>query len=159
MPAPGLEDLTKVVEIDGETYDIQMLDAVRGFRVYTKLLGAVGGVLENAGKLEGNPAELGLKLLGSALKSITPELAEELRSTFAAHSSVTLADGKKPQVKDVFLMHFRGRYLHMSKWLFECVKVNFADFLAEGSSVNLSALLGNFGSKSPSASTGSSTAR
>lgn len=143
-----IEHTTVTVTIDDETYEIQMLDAVAGSRLYTRLLIAMGGVLETSSKLEGSPQELGLKLLGAALRSLTPELAEELRSTFAKSSAVVIGD-KKPQVKDVFMTHFRGRYLHMSKWMLECVKVNFADFLAAGSSAGLGQILTQFQRPSP----------
>ena len=143
-----IEQTTVTVTIDEETYEIQMLDAVQGFRVYTKLLGVIGGMLGQAGTMQGSPQELGLKLMGSALQNLTPELAEELRSVFAKSCAVVIGD-KKPQVKDVFLTHFRGRYFHMSKWLLECVKVNFSDFLAEGSSGGLSQILTQFRSPSP----------
>jgi hypothetical protein len=153
------EVLTKTVEIDGETYEIRILDAITGYRVYVKLLNAVGGALAGAGGLKGSGPELALKALGSALANLTPELAEELRSTFAK-ATCLVKDGKKPELKDVFLTHFRGRYAHMSKWMFECIRANFADFLADGAngSANpLEQLKAMFQSKSPPTSTGSST--
>jgi hypothetical protein len=154
------EVLTKTVEIDGETYEIRILDAITGYRVYVKLLNAVGGALEGAGALKGGSGgELALKVLGSALANLKPELAEELRSTFAK-SCCLVKDGKKPELKDVFLLHFRARYAHMSKWMLECVKANFADFLADESNGNsnpLEQLKAMFQGKPPTASTGSSS--
>ena len=148
----------KVVEIDGTTYEIQILDAIKGYRLYVKLINTVGGVLESAGKLDGDkPQELALKFIGAALRNLPPELAEELRSTFAASCLVVMPDGKRPQVKDVFAVLFRGRMLHMSKWLIECIKANFADFLADDSGENpLAQLATLFKSKSPASSIGSS---
>jgi len=156
------EVLTETVEIDGEKYEIRLLDAIHGYRVYVKLLNAVGGALEGAGSLKGSSkGELALKTIGAALKNLSPELAEELRSTFAKTTCIVKPDGKKPELKDVFLTHFRGRYAHMSKWLFACIKANFADFLAEGSSEGgpspLEALKAMFQEKPPTASTGSSS--
>lgn len=150
---------SKSVEIDGTTYEIQILDAIRGYRIYVKLINAFGGALESTGNVAGaKQEEIALKLLGAAMRSLPAELAEELRSTFAASCSVVMADGKKPQVKDVFAVLFRGRMLHMSKWLLECVKANFADFLGDDSSESpVAALTALFKSKSPAASTGSST--
>lgn len=154
-----IEAMSKTVEIDGVTYEIQVLDAIKGFRLYVKLLNSAGGALADLGNLKtSSPGELAMRAMGAVLANVTPEFAEELRSTFAASCAVVLEGGKKPQVKDVFITHFRGRYAHMTKWILECAKANFADFLAGDSSESpLADLLTMFQSKSPRTSTGSST--
>jgi hypothetical protein len=129
----SFEVLTKTVEIDGETYEIRLLDAVTGYRVYVKMLNAVGSAFEGL-KLKGaSDGELAMQAVGAALANLSPELAEELRATFA-RSCCLVKDGKKPELKDIFLTHFRGRYGHLTKWLIACVKANFADFLSDESS-------------------------
>lgn len=148
-----------VVTIDGETYTIQLLDAVVGSELYFKLLNAVGGSLASLGDLdvkgdideEGVKTDLALRAIGALMKGLSKDLLVECRETFAAHCSVR-KEALEPKLKHVFGNHFAGRYAHMSKWLFECVKVNFADFLDESLVQELKAKLkGALASKSPPA--------
>lgn len=154
------EVLTETVEIDGETYEIRLLDAIAGAKLYAKLLSAFGGALKGLGKVDPkNPDEIALPAIGTVLSSLTPELFEELRATFA-RATCLVKDGKRPELKDVFMTHFRGRYGHMSKWMLACLKANFADFLGDSSTGKpglITDLLSKFVSMSPKPSTGSST--
>jgi hypothetical protein len=69
---------------------------------------------------------------------------------------------RKPNLEgEIFDDHFAGRYVSMTKWLAECIILNFADFLGDKS---LDQLVGDltkegkerFARRFPTASTGSS---
>jgi tail assembly chaperone len=145
--------------IDGETYEIRMLDGVVGFRLYTRLLQCAGAALKELGKIDtkGDHTELAARAVCALLAGLPPELYEEARALFAESTTLHKSDGKKPALKHHFGNHFAGRYAHLSKWMIECFKVNFADFLDE--SGPLSSLFATLAKASPSpkGSTGSPT--
>jgi hypothetical protein len=132
QPTPAAE-----VQVGEHTYRIYMLDATRGYPLYCKLLGQVGGVLEAGGKLDSQGKELALRLLGRAIQSLTPELVGELIKAFGSSSQLVTNGGAQP-VQAVFATHFAGKYGDMMGWLYECAKVNFESFLPP----NLTALIG-----------------
>lgn len=154
----------KQVVIEGETYTIRLLDAYAGSALYAKLLSAAGGALSALGSVDTKgvvksdlAGELGIAAAGALLRGISPELFKEVRDTFAASCCVT-KDGKEPELKNIFAFHFAGRYAHMSKWLLECMKVNFADFLdGDLAGQIIAKFKPSSESKSPLDSTGSST--
>lgn len=121
---------TKTVEIDGERYTIRMLDAVIASNLYFKLLNVAGGALETVGTMStpGTSQELSMRVAGALLRSVPIKLMTELRTVFANSCTVQIA-AAEPKVSTVFENHFAGRMAHMSKWLIECLRVNFADFL------------------------------
>lgn len=143
--------------IDGETYEIRMLDGVVLHRLYTRLLACAGAAMQSFGKIEstGDHTELAARAIGVLLASLPQDLHEDARSLFADNTTVFKADGKKPRLKNIFGIHFAGRPVHMTKWLIECFKVNFADFLDENGP--LSEMIDRVGkaSQSPKGSTGS----
>jgi hypothetical protein len=143
--------------IDGETYEIRMLDGVVGFRLYTRLLTCAGGALQALGKIdaEGDRTELAARAIGALLASLPQDLYEEARGLFADNTTVFKASGQKPRLKNVFGLHFAGRYAHLTKWMVECFRVNFADFLDEGGPLSSLIGLAAKASQSPTASTGS----
>jgi hypothetical protein len=144
-------------QIDGETYEIRMLDGLVGFDLYTRLLTCAGGAMKELGKIDakGDHSELALRALGALLSSLPPSLYAEARDLFAENTLVFKPSGQKPRLKHCFGIHFAGRYAHMSKWMIECFKVNFADFLDESGPLgNLIAMAAKL-SQSPTDSTGS----
>jgi len=119
------------VTIDGETYEIRMLDGTVGFPLYTRLISCAGNAIKELGKLDGSQEELAMRAIGALLTGLPQDLYEQARALFAESTVLHKADGKKPRLKNVFGTHFAGRYAHMTKWMIECFKVNFADFLDE----------------------------
>lgn len=119
------------VQIDGHTFEIPVLDALVGRRLVVKLMNALAPALAQATKQDGKEAQ-GAALIGTALEGLTPELLGEFCDAFGSQSRVDVGDGKRPLVKDVFSSLFAGKYSLMFKWLFECCRANFADFLADG---------------------------
>jgi hypothetical protein len=123
----------KVVEIDGKRFKLYLLDATRGHPLYVKLVKVLGPSLlamavgESAG---GDAAIAGA--LSNLLRSLDPELVTELCGVFGGFSEVEI-EGKWPRVKNVFDQYFAGKYMHMTKWLVECCRHNFADFFDAGS--------------------------
>ena len=143
--------------IDGETYEIRMLDGVVLHRLYTRLLTCAGGAMQIFGKVEDteNHAELAARAIAALLSAIPQDLHEEARALFADNTTLFKASGQKPRLKNVFGVHFAGRPMHMSKWFAECFKVNFADFLDENGPLAEMIAKAGQASKSPTGSTGS----
>jgi tail assembly chaperone len=155
------------ITIDDEIYTIQTLDAITCFGLYSKLLNAVGGSLSSLSELavkdnvESDKAaqlDLALRAIGALLRGLPPPLLEECRSVFA-NSSRVQKEAANPQLSKIFAFHFAGRMAHMSKWMFECAKVNFADFLDGDLVAQLSAKFkAHLGpSQSPTTSNGSTS--
>lgn len=151
------------VTIDDEIYTIQTLDAITCFGLYSKLLNAVGGSLSSLSDLavkdnvesdKTAQLDLALRAIGALLRGLPPPLLEELRATFAANTSVQ-KEAKSPKLSSVFAFHFAGRMAHMSKWMLECMKVNFADFLDDVLVDQLTAKFKAHTSTSQTISTGS----
>lgn len=139
-------DLPKTeVTIDGTKFQIGMLDAITGSRLAVKLQNALGAAIRNAQDSKG----VELALVGGVLETVTPELMSELCTTFGRQCRVETEPGKMPVVADVFSQFFAGRYWLMYRWLWECLRLNFADFLSDKGLANA---LGAAGIKFPSMS-------
>lgn len=120
------------VTIDNETYTIVTLDGVTCSNLFFKLLAAAGAAFSKLQALSGDKDDLAIRALGALLAGLSPELSAEVRTVFAGSCTVT-KEGKELSLKVVFPVHFAGRMAHMGKWILECAKVNFADFLDDGS--------------------------
>lgn len=161
MSTPAIALPSVQVVLDGETYTIRTLDAYVASALYCKFLNTLGGALASLGAVEGKgTGELGVIAAGALLAKLSPELFREVRDTFAASCSVQKGD-KNPELKNIFAIHFAGKMAHMSKWMLECMKVNFADFL-EGDLVDqitakFKKAMGTSDESPPTGSTGSST--
>lgn len=136
------------VTIDGVKFQIGMLDAVTGSRLAVRLQNTLGTALRGVRDADGGAV---IQLAGGVLEHVTPELLSELVDTFGAQCRVETEPGKMPVVKDVFAQFFAGRYLLMYRWLYECLRVNFADFLSEGTIDKLRALAASAGAAAPPA--------
>jgi hypothetical protein len=129
------------VSVDGVEFEIQPLGAIQGRKLFTKIVKSLGPALSEVAKLAGAKdkksqdaaSALGLSLLGGLLERLDPELVSELCEAFAQHCTVRYPDGTKPKLPRVFDDYFAGRYSHLTRWLIECLRVNFADFLSDGS--------------------------
>ncbi len=119
-----------IVNIDGVTFELSLLGAKTGRRVLTRLMNALGPVI--AGASLSNEKERALTLISGALENLDPDFVDFLCETFAPISFVEVEGGKRPKVSEVFDVFFRAKYGLMIKWLIECVKYNFGDFLADG---------------------------
>jgi hypothetical protein len=157
--ASEILDTTKVT-VDGFEYTLQALDTVKARKVLFKVMGALAPVLQALAKAQSEP-EQALAQAASALVEHLPESAyAELCDVFAANTIVELPDGRSPQLKDVLRFHFSRRLSAEARWLFECCKFNFADFLDGKALGDLRALMPKASLKStaPLSSTGSSPA-
>lgn len=111
-------------EIDGITYEVTPLGAIKGSQVFVRLLKVLGPVFTS-------------KDVGSLFEHLTEEDMNYLREAFAP---TTLVMGKG-QLDKIFDIHFAGQMMSMLKWLFFAMEVNFSDFFAKGN-INLSGALG-----------------
>lgn len=110
---------TKEKTIEGTTYRVRQLDAVKGRKVVARLI-----------RLLSNAAAGGDDALSKIFASVTEEDMDYFCDVFAASTDVNY-EGKWPCLKDVFGLHFAGKYGEMMQWLLFCVEVNFGNFLGE----------------------------
>lgn len=101
---------TETRDIDGNTYEVTALGAIKGAQVLVRLLKAVGPAL--TGDMAGFFANL---------------REEDLTYLCNAFSPMTNVPGVG-QLDKQFDFHFSGRYATMLKWLGLCLEVNFSDF-------------------------------
>lgn len=108
--------------IGAYTYKVTQLDAITGRRAFTRMMKVVGPAL--GGSSEG---------LETFFSSLAEDDMDHFCNLFAKMTTVSggdLREGAEPQLSDVFMYHFAGRYLEMVEWLVFAFKVNFASFFA-----------------------------
>lgn len=125
------------VEIKGEVFHVQPLLARQGSALLAKLMGLFAAGV-------GEAKDVGI--MGVARAVSRPEAAAvyaEACAIFAASCDVeTLgADGqiRTPKLADVFDLFFAQQQALLAEWVIECLRLNFADFIAtlEGVGLNL----------------------
>jgi tail assembly chaperone len=133
----GLPSTT--VQIDGHSYTITALDAVTARRIWTRLFKAFGAGAES---LRGADEASILQFLSKFVQALPEDLVDEMADTYARNCTVK-ADRGNPKVSDVYMFHFARKPAHHIRWLVECTKWNFADFLDGSTGLSL------FGIKAP----------
>lgn len=146
----------KRVTIDGHEYNIKQLGALQGRKVWLKLLHVLVAPLRELSTSSDLNEKAIAGALAAAIDTLDEKTAEELYEIFGQHCE--LHSGEKWPKLDgpVFDIHFAGRYLSMTKWLWECISFNFAGFLGDTSLGKMTDLLRTEVSKrvSPRVSTG-----
>lgn len=112
------------VTIDGVEFEIAVLGATQASSLLAKILSALGPALDG---VKGGNFETAF--FAAALRALTPELVSELCRTFGSVCRVTLPGGQRMRISDVFDTFFAGRMGLLRKWLTECLRVNYSDFL------------------------------
>ena len=110
---------SKVHNINGTNYTIQMLGAKVGKSLLARMLRMFGPAIE---------AEDTMTRLCAAL---TDTDLDFLCDTFAATTMVELGPDRLVPLKGVFEDHFAGKYGDMVKWLWASVETNYGTFLAD----------------------------
>lgn len=144
--------------IDGVEYEVSMLPARRGQRLFHRLLSIIGPPLAAAiGSLDDDAAELA-PALSMLFAKATPD---ELDDIFQELAEVTLVDGKP--LKPIYDVHFAGRHLAAHRWALFALRCQYADFfdaiasaLESGRLEEVMAMVEAF--RSPMGSTGASGA-
>jgi hypothetical protein len=120
---------TSTVEIDGNRYEITQLGARDGRKMLVRLTQVFGPVL---GELIGGEAHGSSDGVSKALMALSTTLTEEdmdyVCSMFGRHTE--WRDGQRTILLDDAQqdLHFAGRYDTMTRWIFECMKINFSPF-------------------------------
>jgi hypothetical protein len=147
---------TENVTVDGQVYELTQLGAREGRRVLASLAQVIGPAI---GEMA-NVAAMNEQAIGRFIEKLTsaldPDVFDELCDKFASRSKAMV--GNKAVALDgaAFDVHFAGKYFHMMKWFWECLRLNFADFLDDNTLAQLRAVLAPSPSKSQKTSTGSS---
>lgn len=127
----------ETVTVDGDTYQIKPLGAVKGKALWDRLARAIGGgaasivASASAGTVE---AQAGAVL--GAMAAIPQDLLNDLDEAFAASSKVKMQAGflelgNAHTEDNIFDQHFSGAYEKLMQWRVACLKVNFAGFLGK----------------------------
>lgn len=120
-------------EIDGFTYEVTQLGAIKGSQVFVRVLRLLGPMVKT-------------KDVGSLFANLQEEDVKYLCDAFAPRTQVM---GVAPLDK-CFDFHFAGRYMALVKWLVFCFELNFGDFLKGASLSDASQALGLTASQSTS---------
>lgn len=152
---------TEERRIGDHTYRVTQLTALKARALFARLVRFVGPAAATA---IGAGMKINMSQLGSLLSELTERVSDDELGWFAARlgecSYLVGDNGKALQLEpSVVDMHFAGSLLDMFKWMAFALEVNFADFLSELKRTQAVASMvpGNPESKSPSASTGTST--
>jgi hypothetical protein len=151
---------TKSIQLDGGLYKLTMLATEEGLPIYSRLIKALGPVargvmndpatrqLIDAVSVEGDSdaakaqreeaaRKLGLKfvtLITEAVEHLPTEFLVELAETFTQKATVVTkaSDGLPLPLSDrnIYNQHFAGRYMLLTRFVIENVKLNYSDFLA-----------------------------
>lgn len=110
------------------SYAVTQLDAVKGRRVFARLLKVAAPALASlSGGSKVKPDDLA-KGLAALAETLSEDDVDFFCDAFAPSTTVTLADGKAPRLSDIFAVHFAGKYLELVKWLAFALEVNFGPF-------------------------------
>jgi hypothetical protein len=119
-----LETVTK--EIEGTTYEVRQLDAVKGRKVFVRFAKLIAPALaEIQGQKDPNAA------LGRVVSTFAAGIDEETLDYFCdafAPTTCIVEGAKKPELSKVFALHFAGKYFELVQWLVFCFEVNFGSF-------------------------------
>lgn len=123
----------KRVHIDGHDYEITQLGALRGRKLWLKLLHVIAEPLKTLGSLEKLDEQALAKVVASAIEGLDEATVEEFCEVYGQSCTVRVGERWPTLTGEVFDQHFARRYVSMSKWLLECTTYNFADFLGDSS--------------------------
>ena len=103
------------------TYRVTQLDAITGRGAFTRLMKVGGPAIAKLDEGVG-------AAFGELCTRLEVEDVHYFCDLFAKQTEVVQPDGKAPQLSDIFLFHFAGRYLEMMQWLTFAMKANFGSF-------------------------------
>lgn len=131
------QDKSATKEIDGDTYQVTMLDPDTSFDLFTEIVKAAGPAFTE-------PGATSTSILSAALDRIGLDTTKRIRE---AMKGVTLVNGQP--LKTVYAAHFIGKTKAMVQWLWFALQTQYADF-TEGWADILPARDGDRGEGSPS---------
>ncbi len=111
---------SKSKSISGVDYHVTTLGAIEGRKVYVQLMKALAPGLKSS-KTE--------DFLSNVLMNLDEAVVVDLSDRFARVTTVDVGGALRPCLKDIFDLHFAGKYSEMTQWLMFCLEVNFGDFL------------------------------
>jgi hypothetical protein len=120
----------KVVQIDGDEYELTQLGAIEGRRLLTRILKFAGPAIQSLAASETLSEISFAAALAKAVEQLDEDTVDMLCEKFAAKTCLKIDNRWPPLDKTLFDQHFAGHYMKMMKWLGECMKLNFADFLS-----------------------------
>lgn len=122
---------TESKDIDGFRYEVTQMPAGEGLQIMARVMNLLSGLSKGDGS-GGTVEERVLSRLGGLIAD--PKLAEHLEvfcRVFSKYTAVQFVTGEKPQLNNVFDLHFAGRYKALIEWLAFSLQVNFGPiFLA-----------------------------
>ena len=120
------------VTVDGVEYNLEQLGAVQGRRFVLRLMSNAAPIIQRLAETDELNEQAVFAALGVGLGNLDADLVEELSDAFAKKTKVHVGEIWM-DLTPIYDQHFAGSYLSLGKWLFECMKLNFADFLGGSS--------------------------
>lgn len=125
---------TEVLVVDGERYSVTSLKTTVGSDLYEELLRMVAPGLKNAEIAPGTDAEkLIFQVLMASIGDLPRGIINRLGKLFADHTKVLMKSGSAETAVELnegmYEEHFSGRFGHLTRWIFACLRFNFSDFL------------------------------
>jgi hypothetical protein len=128
--------------IDGVEYEVLPLPGKMASSYLNRMLRMLApglGVAASAiGLGQADESALGGGLAG-VLERFTEAEKNAFEDVFARHTFITLEDGRKPKLSEVFDIHFQGDMGGWAQWFAFCLEVNFQGFFSVAKSKLLAA--------------------
>lgn len=132
----------KTFTIDGSSYTISQLGALKGRKIWLKLVQLMAAPMREMAKADHFDEQSIMGALAAGVENLDEATLEELYEAFGEACTIAVSATNNPALTGVvFDNHFAGNYQAMSVWLFECVKFNFAGFLDGASSGTLASMM------------------
>ena len=121
------------VVVEGTRFQITVLDAVTGRRLYLRLLKAVApGLAKLAGLKDQEDESAMLGALAGAIENLDENLFDDLCNALSANTRMPQDNGSTISLGPVFGVYFAGKYNFLMLWLLAALNANkLLDFLPE----------------------------
>ncbi len=122
-------------QIGTNTYEVTQLNAIKGRAVFTRFAKMVAPIV---GEISSDAAgkdvnERLTKAFASLLGNVSEEDMNFFCDAFAPTTCLVIDEGgrtRRPNLKELFGLHFAANYAEMLGWLYFCIEVNFGSFFA-----------------------------
>lgn len=115
------------VTLAGKRFEIRALAGGDAYPVWVRLLKMVGPGIEAATGKDFDA--ITMAIIGRTLQSLPVSEMQFLRDTFVGTTAIEFGPEKMVELSECFDFAFAGKPKLCFLWLFECIKLNFADFL------------------------------
>ncbi len=113
----------KIKTIGGVDYEVMCLGARSGQESFLALMKAAVTGWQGSDTVA--------DLIMSMVIGLPDAQFVSMADKFASRTTVSLPNGNKPCLKDIYDLHFAGKYGDLTQWFMFCIEVNFGNFLGD----------------------------